>query len=181
MASALETLAGQSYGAGQHHMLGVHTQRAMWVLTAASVPLAAVWASTEAILAGVGQDSEIAAEAGRYVRLMLPSLFAYGLLQCLVRFLQTQSIVFPPPVLSSAATTLLHVLLCWGLVVKSGLGAAGAALDNAVSFWVNVLLVFLYVVLSPSCTHTWTGFSAQALVGALAFLRLAVPSAIMVW
>ncbi|RYR17717.1 hypothetical protein Ahy_B03g062410 [Arachis hypogaea] len=32
MASALDTFCSQSYGAGQHHMLGIQAQRAMLVL-----------------------------------------------------------------------------------------------------------------------------------------------------
>ncbi|OIW06959.1 hypothetical protein TanjilG_18347 [Lupinus angustifolius] len=37
MGSALETLCGQAYGAGQRHMLGIHTQRAMLVLLGSSL------------------------------------------------------------------------------------------------------------------------------------------------
>lgn len=35
----------------------------------------------------------------------------YGILQCLVPFLQTQNIVFPPMMISSGITTLLHILV----------------------------------------------------------------------
>ncbi|RZC77167.1 hypothetical protein C5167_001363 [Papaver somniferum] len=82
MGSALETLCGQSYGAKQYHMLGIHMQRGMFVLLLVSVPLAFIWANTGRILIAVGQDPEISAEAGVYARYMIPCLFAYGLLQC---------------------------------------------------------------------------------------------------
>ena len=39
----------------------------------------------------------------------------------------------------------------------------------------------LYVRLSPSCKYSWTGFSAEAFRGVPDFLKLAVPSAVMVW
>ena len=180
MASALDTLSGQSYGAKQYHMLGIHMQRAMFVLLLVSIPLSVIWANTETILIAVGQDEDIAAEAGKYAVFMIPSLFAYGLLQCQVRFLQTQNIVFPM-VLCSGVATLLHVLVCWALVFKSGLESRGAALANLVSYWVNVLLFALYVKFSSSCAKTWTGFSKEAFHGILTFLRLAIPSAVMVW
>ena len=180
MASALETLSGQSYGAKQYHMLGIHMQRAMFVLLIVSLPLAVIWANTEPILIAVGQDAAIAAEAGRYARVMIPSLFAYGLLQCLVKFLQTQNIVFPMVVCSGVAT-LLHVLLCWALVLKSGLGSRGAALAISISYWINVILLALYVKFSSSCAKTWTGLSREAFQNILTFLRLAIPSAVMVW
>lgn len=179
MASALDTLCGQSYGARQYHLLGIQMQRAMFVLLLVSIPLAIIWANTEPILVAVGQDLEISAEAGLYARYMIPSLFAYGLLQCLVKFLQTQNIVFPM-MISSGITTLLHILVCWILVFKSGLGGRGAALANSISYWINVLLLAVYVKFSSSCAKTWTGFSMEALHNILIFVKLAIPSALMV-
>ncbi|KAI8528641.1 hypothetical protein RHMOL_Rhmol12G0163400 [Rhododendron molle] len=179
MASALDTLCGQSYGAKQYHMLGIHTQRAMLVLSLASIPLAFIWANTGTILVALGQDPEISREAELYARYMIPSIFAYGLLQCLVKFLQTQNIVFPM-MIGAGITTLLHLLVCWILVFKSGLGSRGAALANSISYWVNVVLLALYVKFSPSCAKSWTGFSKEALHNILTFLKLAIPSAVMV-
>ncbi|KAK1298795.1 MATE efflux family protein 7 [Acorus calamus] len=179
MGSALDTLCGQSYGAKQYHMLGVHMQRAMLVLSLICVPIAFVWAYTGEILIALGQDPEISTVAGAYARWMIPSLFAYGLLQCHNRFLQTQNNVIPMMV-TAGFTALLHLLVCWVLVFKSGLGNRGAALANSISYWINVLLLALHVRFSPSCKKTWTGFSKEALHDVLNFIRLAIPSAIMV-
>ncbi|KAL9683658.1 hypothetical protein QQ045_015485 [Rhodiola kirilowii] len=179
MASALDTLCGQSYGAKQYHMLGIQTHKAMLILTLVSVPIALMWTKTEQILAIVGQDAQISKVAGHYAQFMIPGLFAYGMLQCLVRFLQTQNIVFPM-MISSGVTTLLHVLLCWVLVFKSGLGVKGAALANSISYSINALLLSIYVKFSPKCVETWTGFSTEALRNIPNFLRLAIPSALMV-
>ncbi|CAK8534214.1 unnamed protein product [Lathyrus sativus] len=181
MASALDTLCGQSYGAKQYHMLGVHMQRAMLILMIVAIPLAVIWANTKSILILLGQDPEISAEAGNYAKLMVPCLFAYGLLQCLNRFLQTQNIVFPM-MFSSAVTTLLHLPLCWFMVYKSGLGSSGAAIANSISYWINVTILALYVKFSPSCKETWNGISKEALAlnNIPIFLKLAIPSALMV-
>jgi MATE family multidrug resistance protein len=43
MASALDTLCGQAFGARQYHLLGIYKQRAMFLLTIVSIPLAVVW------------------------------------------------------------------------------------------------------------------------------------------
>ncbi|KAF8035527.1 hypothetical protein BT93_C1528 [Corymbia citriodora subsp. variegata] len=178
MASALDTFCGQSYGAKQYHMLGIHKQRAMIVLLLASIPLAIIWFNTGQILLFFKQDPQISAEAGSYARFMIPSIFAYALLQCHVRFLQTQNNVVPMMV-SSGITTFLHIFICWFLVFKSGLGNKGAALANAISYWINVLLLAIYVRISPSCKRTWTGFSKEAFNGIPGFLKLAIPSAVM--
>ncbi|CAL0322255.1 unnamed protein product [Lupinus luteus] len=179
MASALDTLCGQSYGAKQHRMLGIQMQRAMFILIIVSIPLAVMWANTKSILTLFGQDHEIATAAGNYAQLMVPSIFAYALLQCLNRFLQAQKLVFPM-VLFSGVTSLLHIIVCWLMVYKSGLGGKGAAVANCISYWFNVVMLSLYVRFSPSCLKTWTGFSKEALQNIPQFLMLAIPSAVMV-
>ncbi|MED6195427.1 Protein DETOXIFICATION 16 [Stylosanthes scabra] len=93
-------------------------------------------------------------------------------------FLQTQSLVFPM-LFSSGVTTLLHILICWIMVFKSGLGNKGAAVANAISYWLNVFILMLYINFSPSCSKTWTGFSREAFHNIPSFLRLAIPSAVM--
>ncbi|XP_059309108.1 protein DETOXIFICATION 16-like isoform X1 [Lycium ferocissimum] len=179
MGSALDTICGQSYGAKQYHMLGIHMQRAMIVLLLVSIPLAYIWANAGHILVILGQNPEIAAEAGNYAGFMIPSVFAYGLLQCQIRFLQAQNNVLPM-MLTAGATTLLHLFTCWILVLKTGLGNKGAALANATSYWINVFLLAAYIRISPSCKVTWTGFSVAALYDIPRYLRLAIPSAVMV-
>ncbi|KAG4113317.1 hypothetical protein ERO13_D13G215800v2 [Gossypium hirsutum] len=178
MASALDTFCGQSFGAKQYHMLGIHLQGSLLVLLTASIPLAFIWANAASILLFFGQDPEIAAEAGKYARFMLPSIFGFAIQECHIRFLQAQNNVVPMMIISGF-TTLLHILVCWILVFKSGLGNKGAALANAFSYWTNALLLVLYVRTSPSCKKTWTGYSMEAFYGILKFLKLSIPSAIM--
>ncbi|XP_074316585.1 protein DETOXIFICATION 16-like [Silene latifolia] len=179
MASALDTFCGQSYGAKRYGMLGIHLQRAMIVLSLVSIPLAVIWANTKSLLIAFSQDPEIATEAGHYAQFLIPGLFAYGILQSLLRFLQTQNIVFPM-MISTGISTLLHLPLCWVLVFKSGLGHRGAALATGISYWINVILLALYVKFSSSCSKTWTGFSLEATQQLLTFIRLSIPSACMV-
>ncbi|KAM6552812.1 hypothetical protein CsatB_013574 [Cannabis sativa] len=178
MGSALETFCGQSYGAKQYHMLGVHMQRGMVVLLAVSIPLAIIWFNAGQILLFLGQDPEISAEAGRYARFMIPSIFAYAVTQCHTKFLQTQNNVVPM-MITTGMTTLLHLFICWFMVFKSGLGNRGAAMANAISYWINALSLVLYVRISPLCKHTWTGFSMEAFHGIPKFLKLSIPSAVM--
>ncbi|CAN6164065.1 unnamed protein product [Urochloa humidicola] len=179
MASALDTLCGQAYGARQYSLLGIYKQRAMLLLTLVSIPLAVIWFYTGDILLMFGQDADIAAEAGAYARWMIPALFAYGLLQCHVRFLQTQNVV-QPVMVSAGATAACHLVVCWLLVYALGMGSKGAALSNAISYWLNVAVLAVYVRVSSVCKETWTGFSTEAFHDALSFFRLGIPSALMV-
>ncbi|URE49148.1 Mate efflux family protein [Musa troglodytarum] len=179
MASALDTSCGQAYGAKEYHMLGIHMQRAMFILLLVSVPLALVWTYTSQILIAAGQNPEISAEAGKYACWLIPSLFAYGLLQCLVKFLQTQNTVIPM-LISSGITAFFHIFICWVLVYIAGFGSKGAALATSISYWINVFLLAIYVKFSQACKETWTGLSWESLKDVFDFLTLAVPSAFMI-
>ncbi|TVU32448.1 hypothetical protein EJB05_24179, partial [Eragrostis curvula] len=178
MSLSLDTMCGQAFGAEQHRLVGVYKQRAMLVLGLVSIPLAVVWAFAGEILVWFRQDPEIAAGAGNYVRWMIPSLFLFGQLQCYVRFLQAQNIVVPV-MLSSGVTVGVHVAAYWLLVRRFGLGVNGAALAIVISYFFNMSCLAFYVRLAPCCKKTWTGFSREAFRGIPAFLKLAVPSTLM--
>jgi MATE family multidrug resistance protein len=180
MVSSLDTLCGQAFGAKQYPLLGIYKQRAILVLTLVSLVVVVIWSYTGQILLLFGQDPEIAAGAGSYIRWMILTLFAYGPLQCHVRFLQTHNIVLPVMV-SAGVTTLNHLLVCWLLVYKIGLGYKGAALANAISYLTNVSILAIYVRLSPACKNTWRGFAKEAFRDIPNFLKLGVPSALKVW
>ncbi|KAL4179307.1 hypothetical protein AMTRI_Chr13g119390 [Amborella trichopoda] len=178
MGSALDTLCGQAYGAKQYHMVGVHAQRAQFIFLIVGILISLILYNTEDILQAVGQDALLSKEAGSYAIWMIPTLFPYSLIQTLTRFLQTQNDVLPI-MLSTGITSLLHLPICWVLVSKSGFGAKGAALANSVSYFLNVILLSLYVNFSASCVNTWTGFSMEAFQDIAQFFRLAIPSTVM--
>ncbi|KAF3625366.1 putative vinorine synthase-like [Capsicum annuum] len=97
----------------------------------------------------------------------------------LIKFLQAQNNV-KPMMFTTGIILLLHVLSCWILLFKTDLGSRGAALANATSYWINMLLLAAYIKVSPSCKSTWTGFSREAFSGIPRYLRLAVPSTLMI-
>ena len=92
--------------------------------------------------------------------------------------MQAQSIVLPSAYISTA-TLALHLLLSWVVVYKAGLGLLGASLVLSLSWWLIVAAQFAYIVMSPRCRHTWTGFTCQAFSGLWDFLKLSAASAVM--
>ena len=95
IASSLETLCGQAYGARQYEMLGIYLQRGLFVLHITAIPFALVYAYMDQILVGLGQNQAISSEAGKFARWMIPALFAQASAQLSIRFLQAQSRVYP--------------------------------------------------------------------------------------
>ncbi|KAF9623474.1 hypothetical protein IFM89_003058 [Coptis chinensis] len=179
MASGLETLGGQAYGAQQYQKLGHYTYSASISLIVLCLPLSLIWISMGKLLILIGQDPLIALEAGKYAMWSIPSLLAYAILQPVVKYLQCQSLILPM-LLSSSAALCIHVPLCWVLVHKSGLGVVGAALAIDISYCLNLIFLLLYVKYSSSCEKTRVPLSMEALKGIREFLRLAVPSTIMI-
>ncbi|KAK6924792.1 Multi antimicrobial extrusion protein [Dillenia turbinata] len=140
MGSALETFCGQAYGAKQYHMLGIHMQRVMLVLVLISIPIAVLWIYTEHIFLVIRQEKDISSQAGQCSGWLIPSIVPYGLLQCQFRFLQAQNNVSP-------------------LMISTGITSASLAIS--ISYWVNVLILALYIRFSATCKKTWTGFSKE--------------------
>lgn len=179
LACGLETICGQAYGAEQYHKLSLYTYRSIIVLLIASVPIAIVWVFIPDVLPLIGQEPEIATEAGKYALWLIPGLFAFSVAQCFSKFLQCQSLIFPM-VLSSMITLAVFIPLCWFMVYKVGMGNAGAALSVSICDWVEVTVLGLYIKFSPSCEKTRAPLSWEAFKGIGSFMRLAVPSALMI-
>lgn len=179
MASALETLSGQAFGAKQYTRLGTQTYTAILSLTLVCIPLSVLWINVGKILVFIGQDPSISREAGKFSTYLVPALFAYAWLQPLVRYFQSQSLVMPM-VLSSCVTLCLHIPLCWALVFKSGLANVGAAIAMGISYWLNVIFLALYMKFSSACSVTRSPLSMEIFRGIGEFFRFAIPSAIMI-
>ncbi|KAL1807713.1 hypothetical protein ACET3Z_024703 [Daucus carota] len=178
MSSALETLCGQAYGAGQYQKLGIQTYTAILCLIIVCIPLTVLWINMGHILIFIGQDPMISREAGKFIIWLIPSLFAYATLQPLVRYFQMQSYIFPLLV-STGLTFCVHVPLCWVLVFKSGLYNVGAALSIGISMWLNVMILGLFIRYSSICAKTRAPISMEIFKGIKEFFLFAIPSAFM--
>jgi multidrug resistance protein, MATE family len=178
MGRAVETLCRQAYGAHKYSMLGVYLQRSTVLLAATGVPLAVIYALSERLLVLLGESERIAAAAAVFVYGLIPQIFAYAANFPIQKFLQAQSIVAPSAYISSA-TLLLHLALSWVAVYKMGLGLLGASLVLSLSWWITVAAQFEYIVTSPRCRETWTGFTVQAFSGLYGFFKLSAASAVM--
>uniref|UniRef100_A0ACD5UKX8 Uncharacterized protein n=1 Tax=Avena sativa TaxID=4498 RepID=A0ACD5UKX8_AVESA len=124
MASALETLCGQSYGAKQYHMMGIHLQRSWIILTSCAVLMLPIFLFTEPLLIFIGQDPKISAVAGVISVWYIPIMFANVCSFTLQMYLQAQSknIIITYLAILNLST---HIFLSWLLTVKFQFGLAG--------------------------------------------------------
>lgn len=180
MASAVQTYCGQTYGAKRYHAMGIVFQRAIVLHLGAEVILSFIYWYTGPILRAMGQNRSIAQEAQTFARGVIPQVFAFALSYPMQRFLQAQNIVNPLAFMVIGVFC-LHILLSWLVVYVLGYGLLGAALTLSLSWWIFVLVNGLYIVLSPSCKETWTGFSTKAFTGIWPYFKLTADSAVMLW
>ncbi|CAI0449067.1 unnamed protein product [Linum tenue] len=178
IASALETLCGQAYGAKQYRQFGVRVQTAVFSVNFVCVPISVLWIYMEDLLLLIGQNPLISHEAGQFAICLIPALFAYATLQALVRYFQMQSLT-NPLITSSTLTLCFHIILCWVLVFGAGLGSHGAAFAIGISYWFNVILLSLHMF-SPECDKTRVPLSMELIQGVGEFFRYAIPSAGMI-
>ncbi|CAL9105517.1 unnamed protein product [Musa textilis] len=145
MASALETLCGQAFGAKQYHMLGVYMQRSWVVLFVCAILLLPLYFYATPLLELVGQSREIAERAGYLSLWLLPMHFSFVFLFPLQRFLQCQ-LKNSVNAAFTVLALLVHVLVSWLLLEKLKLGLTVATLTLDFSWWVAVVGQFGYVV-----------------------------------
>uniref|UniRef100_A0A0E0BNA9 Protein DETOXIFICATION n=1 Tax=Oryza glumipatula TaxID=40148 RepID=A0A0E0BNA9_9ORYZ len=177
MASALETLCGQSYGAKQYHMLGIYLQRSWIVLFCCAVILLPIYLFTTPLLIALGQDPDISVVAGTISLWYIPIMFSYVWGLTIQMYLQSQSKNMIVTYLSLLNFG-LHLFLSWLMVVKFHLGLAGVMGSTVIACWIPIFGQLAYVFFG-GCPQTWTGFSSSAFTNLGAIIKLSISSGVM--
>ncbi|KAI8014097.1 Protein DETOXIFICATION 33 [Camellia lanceoleosa] len=177
MGSALETLCGQAYGAGQMRMLGVYMQRSWVILLTTACLLVPIYVFSPPILEAIGETTEISEAAGKFAIWMLPQLFAYALNFPIQKFLQAQRKVLVITWIS-AVVLVIHAFFSWLLILKLGWGLTGAAITLNTSWWLIVIAQLMYIFITKS-DGAWSGFTWLAFADLWGFVKLSLASAVM--
>ncbi|CAO2829315.1 unnamed protein product [Amaranthus hypochondriacus] len=177
MGSALETLCGQAFGAGQLEMLGIYMQRSWVILNSTALLLSLLYIFATPILKLIGETSAISEAAGRLAIWMIPQLFAYAMIFPIIKFLQAQGKVMTMAVIAGVSL-ILHAFFSWLLMLKLGWGLLGGAIVLNGSWWFIVAAELVYIFCGK-CGPAWTGFSFKAFQDLWGFVKLSVASAIM--
>ncbi|RDX97240.1 Protein DETOXIFICATION 34, partial [Mucuna pruriens] len=176
MASALETLCGQAFGAGQVEMLGVYMQRSWLILLGACICLLPIYIYSERILILLGQEREIAELAGVFTIQSIPQMFSLAINFPTQKFLQAQTKVGFLAWLGFGAL-IIHIIILYILIKVYALGTSGAAAAYCITAWIIALAQTAYVI--GWCKDGWRGFSWLAFKDLWSFVKLSVASAIM--
>ncbi|GMI69612.1 hypothetical protein like AT4G00350 [Hibiscus trionum] len=176
MASALETLCGQAFGAGQVDMLGVYMQRSWIILFGACFALLPLYIYATPLLKLLGQEPGIADLAGDFTMQVIPQMFSLAINFSTQKFLQAQSKVGVLAWIGLAAF-IAHIGIIYLLVIVLKWGTLGAAVAYDISAWLVALGQLVYVVCW--CKDGWTGLSWLAFKDLWGFTKLSIASAVM--
>ncbi|KAK1554467.1 hypothetical protein Q3G72_012548 [Acer saccharum] len=177
MASALDTLCGQAFGAERLHMLGIYVQRSWIVLLMCCTLLLPTYVLATPILKFLGQTDEVAELSGVVAQWMIPAHFSFAFLFPLQTFLQCQlknriiACVFPMGLV-------VNIFTSWLFVHVLDYGIVGASIAFDISWWFSVLGLFVYSTCG-GCPLTWSGFSMHAFSGLWEFVKLSAASGVM--
>lgn len=177
MASALETLCGQSYGAKQYNMLGIHLQRSWVVLCVGTLFLIPLCVFTTPIFEALGQADYISKVAGYISLWVIPVLFAFVVSFTCQMYLQAQSKNMIVAYVSAISIG-IHIFLCWLLSVKFKFGVPGVMVSTIISYWLPNMGQLLFI-LCGGCPETWTGFSMLAFTDLWDVVKLSMSSGVM--
>ncbi|KAF7129950.1 hypothetical protein RHSIM_Rhsim10G0076400 [Rhododendron simsii] len=114
-----------------------------------------------------GYHPVVSLEAGKYAIWLIPSLFPYAILESMVPYLQTQSLILPM-LLCSIVTLSFHIPLCWALVFKSGLGTNRAPFSRDVFLSIGEFFRFALPSAGMVCLEWWSFELLVLLSGLLA-------------
>lgn len=188
IATALDTLCPQAFGAKKYHLVGTYLQKCTALIFTFMIPMLIVWLFFGySLICLLIPDKETAELAAVYLQVIAPGIPAYIFFECGKRFLQAQGVYhISTYVLFIAAPS--NAFMNFYLVNK--LGYYGAPMAVAINYWImaiGLLIGTLYFV-KPEQTISgmhplacWGGLNIKEAFSAWdKLLHLAVPGLVMI-
>ena len=145
MATALDTLCAQAYGAGNPQLVGVHMLRFTIFINLVAIPIGALWLFAPQILPHLVPSAELAQNAGTFMRWSLVSIPGYASFEAGKRFMQAQG-NFTAGLYVLIACVPINIMFNWLFVFEFDMRIAGAALAAGVTNAVRPILLLMYAV-----------------------------------
>nr|XP_046259032.1 multidrug and toxin extrusion protein 1-like isoform X2 [Scatophagus argus] len=173
-----DTLISQTYGSGNLKRVGVILQRGILILLLACFPCWAVLINTEPLLLAIKQNPEVARLTQLYVKIFMPALPAAFMYHLQGRYLQNQGIIWPQ-VITGAIGNVCNAIINYVFLYHLDLGIAGSAAANAISQYLLAVVLYVYICWRGLHKATWGGWSLDCLQEWGPFIKLAIPSMLM--
>ncbi|XP_068186549.1 multidrug and toxin extrusion protein 1 [Antennarius striatus] len=179
LALACDTLISQTYGSKNLKYVGVILQRSSLILLLFCIPCWALLINSYHLLRLLQQEDEVARIAHLYIMIFLPAVPAMFLHNLQVTYLQNQGIILPQ-MYTALAANILNIVVNYVLIFSLEFGVVGSAIANSLSQITVCLLLFGYIKWKKLHVQTWGGWSIECLQEWGSYMRLALPSLLMV-
>jgi len=150
--TASETLQPRAFGMKQYHEVGIIAIRSFFVsIIALLVPITFLKFGSYFMFQSLGQNTEVALLASRWIQLYIYSVPFILLFRILQRFLAAQNIVLPCLVGSAIASTVVHPIIINVLIHKYHF--QGSVIAIIITQIVQLLIAILYTTFTKSYVH----------------------------
>ncbi|OQR81862.1 Multidrug/Oligosaccharidyl-lipid/Polysaccharide (MOP) Flippase Superfamily, partial [Thraustotheca clavata] len=144
MATAMDTLFNQAFGANKTKRFGVYLQSALTGMALTFIPVFFFNWYCQKILLGLGQDPQLAELTGDFTRITLAAIPFLYIHEIVKKALQAYSIV-NPMVIMAFVSNCIHIGLGYFMVHHTSLGFYGAAVARSISSAsFPMMLLFLF-------------------------------------
>ncbi|XP_008241842.1 PREDICTED: protein DETOXIFICATION 49-like [Prunus mume] len=158
LASGMEGISSQAFGAQQWPLMSHTLQRTVTILILISIPISIMWLNCESFLLFSGQNPTISSTATTYLTFTIPTLFFQSLINPLKIHLRTQQVTLPL-MLSAALALAIHAPANYLLACHFHHGSRGVALAGVLTDLIILLYLILYLRGSGIYTNTWQVWS----------------------
>lgn len=187
IATALDTLCPQAFGASKYHLVGSYVQKCIALTAVVMVPILLIWTFVGyEVVRLIVPDESTAKLASSYLLYIAPGIPAYILFESGKRYLQAQGIYHLSTYVLFVCAPLNAFM---NILLVKHIGYLGAPIAVAINYWLMCLGLFfstLYLVKpenTPSGHHPlvcWNGLNiTDAFSGWTRLLPLAIPGLIM--
>uniref|UniRef100_A0A669D8E2 Multidrug and toxin extrusion protein n=1 Tax=Oreochromis niloticus TaxID=8128 RepID=A0A669D8E2_ORENI len=164
LALACDTLISQTFGSKNMKRVGVILQRSLLILLAFCLPCWAIIMNSYSLLILMHQEEEVA-------------MFLH---QLQVAYLQNQGIILPQ-MYTAGIANVFNVGFNYVLIFTLNLGVLGSAIANSLAQITLCLLLYGYIRITKLHQKTWGGWSTECLQEWGSYMKLAIPSLLMVY
>jgi len=144
------------------------------------IPLIVIFAVSDKILIGIGQDAQVSQIAQTYVTLMIPGVWAMGQFDSTRKFLSSQYKT-AIPVWTQLFTLALHFLWCYLFIRKNNWREKGAALATNITYLLNLIISDTIIRIQKDTVFKdmvfW--YDRSCYKDLLSYLRIGVPGMLM--
>ncbi|KAH3684172.1 hypothetical protein WICPIJ_004854, partial [Wickerhamomyces pijperi] len=182
LATCLDTLCSQAYGADKFQLVGLQVVRCFTFAVSCFIPIAVLWwVFSYDILTMFIEDKALIAIAVRYLKVVSFGMPGFILFEVSKRYLQCQGIFHASSIVLMICAP-LNLVISYFLVYVCAFGYIGTAYAIALNYWMMPLGILIFVLRHPETWKCWPSNLKlkQVFQNWNRLIELALPGIIMV-